>query len=188
MTIGTYFDAKKQTKGVFTNNIGIGFDAAVVTSANSAKSKRWLNHFHVGTLSYLAAIIGVFYNQTAFPLTVHIGQHRDIYPRAYLVTITNHPYFGGGVKIAPPASVHDPNLDLVVIEKSNIFKLLFISLLLSMGRHLKLKSVHHYHVNKLHVSVSSIEYGQIDGEEMGGRYWDTYFGIKQYPFWIDPTI
>lgn len=188
LTIGTYFDTNKQTKGVFTNNIGIGFDAAVVTAANSASSKKLLNRMHLGTLSYLAAVIGVFYNQLAFPLTVHIGQHRDIYPHAYLVTVTNHPYFGGGVKIAPPASVSDPNLDLIVIEKPNIFKLLFISLMLSMGRHLNLKSVHHYHESKLHLIVPSIEYGQIDGEEMGGRYWDTYFETKQYPFWIDPTI
>ncbi|GAX01869.1 diacylglycerol/lipid kinase family protein [Secundilactobacillus silagei] len=188
LTIGSYFDTNKQAQGVFTNNVGIGFDAAVVTSANSAPSKGILNRLHAGTLSYLAAIIGVFYNQEAFPLTVHIGQHRDIYPHAYLVTVTNHPYFGGGVKIAPSASVSDPNLDLIVIEKANIFKLLFISLMLSMGKHLKLKSVHHYHENKLHLIVPSIEYGQIDGEDMGGRYWDTYFETKQYPFWIDPTI
>lgn len=188
LTVGTYFDTNKQTHGVFTNNVGIGFDAAVVTSANGTQTKSLLNRLHLGALSYLAAIIGVVYNQEAFPLTVHIGQRRDIYAHAYLVTVTNHPYFGGGVKIMPPASVSDPNLDLVVIEKANIFKLLFISLMLSMGKHLKLKSVHHYHNSKIHLIVPSIEYGQIDGEEMGGRYWDTYFETNQYPFWIDPTI
>lgn len=188
LTIGSYFDTNKQTQGVFTNNIGIGFDAAMVTSANGTKTKNFLNRLHLGNLSYLASIISVFYNQQPFPLTVHIAQHRDIYSKAYLVTVTNHPYFGGGVKIAPPASVNDPNLDLVVIERSNVFKLLFISFMLSMGKHLKLKSVHHYHNNKIHLIVPSIEYGQIDGEEMGGRYWDTYFETKQYPFWIDPTI
>lgn len=188
LTVGSFFDTNKQTHGIFTNNVGVGFDAAVVTSANGAPSKSILNRLHLGGLSYLAAIIGVFYNQEAFPLTVHVGQHRDIYSHAYLVTVTNHPYFGGGVKIVPSASVSDPNLDLVVIEKANIFKLLFILLMISMGKHLKLKSVHHYHENKIHLIVPSIEYGQIDGEEMGGRYWDTYFETKQYPFWIDPTI
>ncbi len=188
LTIGRYYDTNKQTSGVFTNNVGIGFDAAVVTSANSASSKHWLNRLGMGTLSYLSAVIGVFYNQMAFPLTVHVGQRRDIYANAYLVTVTNIPYFGGGVKIMPPASVNDPNLDLIVIEKPNIFKLLYLAILLLLGRHLKSKSVHHYHEAKLHLIAPSIEYGQVDGEEMGGRYWDTYFETKKYPFWIDPTI
>lgn len=188
LNIGSYIDTNKQVSGVFTNNLGIGFDAAVVTAANGASSKRILNRLHLGTLSYLFSIIGVFYNQMAFPLTVHVGQHRDIYQHAYLVTVTNHPYFGGGVKIVPPASANDPNLDLIVIEKPNFFKLIYIVIMLALGKHLKLRSVHHYHESKLHLIVPSIEYGQIDGEEMGGRYWDTYFEVKQYPFWIDPTI
>ncbi|ANZ61793.1 diacylglycerol/lipid kinase family protein [Secundilactobacillus paracollinoides] len=188
LNVGTYRDAEKNTTGVFTNTVGIGFDAAVVNDANGKSPKRLTKRLHLGWLSRLSSLISVVYNELPFPLTVHVGQHRDIYAHAYLVTVSNHPYLGGGINIAPTAEVTDPNLDLIVIEKPHLPKLLFIALMLRLGRHMHLKSVHHYHEPKLHLIVPSIEYGQEDGEEMGGRYWDTYFEIAQYPFWIDTTI
>ncbi|ANZ63430.1 diacylglycerol kinase [Secundilactobacillus paracollinoides] len=188
LNVGTYRDAEKNTTGVFTNTVGIGFDAAVVNDANGKSPKRLTKRLHLGWLSRLSSLISVVYNELPFPLTVHVGQHRDIYAHAYLVTVSNHPYLGGGINIAPTAEVTDPNLDLIVIEKPHLPKLLFIALMLRLGRHMYLKSVHHYHEPKLHLIVPSIEYGQEDGEEMGGRYWDTYFEIAQYPFWIDTTI
>lgn len=188
VTIGTYTDTSKQTTGAFTNNVGIGFDAAVVNSANSTKTKSILSRLHLNKLRILAAIIGVCYNQTAFPMTVHVGRHRDMYPKAYLVTIANHPYFGNGLKVVPSASISEPALDLIVIEKKHLPQLIYIGFMILLGKHLKLKAVHHYHEPKLHLVVPAIEYGQTDGEELGGRYWDTYFESTTYPFWIDPTI
>ncbi|GAK47226.1 diacylglycerol kinase [Secundilactobacillus oryzae JCM 18671] len=188
INIGTYNDTIKYERGVFTNNLGIGFDAAVVSKTNHSPHKERLNKFNLGSLSYIASIIGVLYNQEAFPLTVHIDHKRDIYSKAYLVTVSNHPYFGGGVKIMPPASVKDEALDLIVIEKHNIFALLLLLLTIFRGKHLKYKAVHHYHGQNIQLSIPSIEYGQVDGEEMGGRYWDLYLGTSTYPIWIDPTL
>jgi len=188
INIGTYNDTLKHERGIFTNNLGIGFDAAVVSRANHSKKKGLLNRFHLGSISYLASLIGVLYNQEAFPLTVHIDDKRDIYPKAFLVTTSNHPFFGGGVKILPPASVKDEALDLIIIKRQNIFVLLFLLIMIFIGKHLNFKAVHHYHGKKIQLSISSIEFGQIDGEEMGGRYWDVYLGVQSYPVWIDPTI
>ncbi|WP_225353096.1 diacylglycerol/lipid kinase family protein [Secundilactobacillus paracollinoides] len=145
LNVGTYRDAEKNTTGVFTNTVGIGFDAAVVNDANGKSPKRLTKRLHLGWLSRLSSLISVVYNELPFPLTVHVGQHRDIYAHAYLVTVSNHPYLGGGINIAPTAEVTDPNLDLIVIEKPHLPKLLFIALMLRLGRHMHLKSVHHYH-------------------------------------------
>lgn len=188
LTIGQYRDTIKQSSSVFTNNVGIGLDAAIVAAANSSRLKVFLNRIHMGKLAYPFSFINVVYNQQGFPLTVHVNGHRDIYSKAFLVTVSNHPYFGGGINILPPASVSDANLDLIVVEKPNLFKMIGIALMIALGRHLKMKSVHHYHAAKIHLIAPSIEYGQIDGEELGGKYWDAYFEITQYPFWIDPTI
>lgn len=188
LTIGQFTDTIKQTSGVFTNNLGIGFDAAIVASANSSKFKIWLNRIHLGTLAYALSFFNVVYNQDGFPLTVRVGKRRDFYPKAFLVTVSNQPYFGGGVNILPNASLTNSLLDLIVIEKPNLFKIMGIAIMVLFGWHLKMKSVHHYHEERLHLIVPSIEFGQIDGEELGGKYWDVYFETKQYPFWIDPSI
>ncbi|WP_225419734.1 diacylglycerol/lipid kinase family protein [Levilactobacillus cerevisiae] len=186
--IGTYDETIKHERGVFTNNLGIGFDAAIISQANQSRAKVWLNKHHMGSLSYLASALNVYYNQSGFTLTVHVGNQRDIYPNAFLVTTTNHPYFGGGVGIAPGATVTDHQLHLVVIEKPNFFKLMWLALRLVFKRHLTSKAVHYYQVSKVHLTVPAIEYGQLDGEEMGGRFFDVYAGIQQYPFWFDVTI
>lgn len=186
--VGTYNETIKQERGIFTNNLGIGFDAGIIAQANQSKAKVWLNKHHLGSLSYLASALDVYYNQTGFTLTVHVGQQRDIYPNAFLVTTTNHPYFGGGVGIAPNATLNDHRLHLVVIEKPNFFKLLWLALRLVFKRHLTSKAVHYYQAANIHLTVPAIEYGQLDGEEMGGRFFDVYIGIDQYPFWVDVTI
>lgn len=186
--IGSYDETIKQERGVFTNNLGIGFDAAIISQANQSKAKVWLNQHHMGKLSYLASALDVYYNQTGFTLTVHVGNQRDIYPNAFLVTTTNHPYFGGGVGIVPQATITDHQLHLVVIEKPNFAKLIWLALRLIFKRHLTSKAVHYYQASNVHLTVPAIEYGQLDGEEMGGRFFDVYVGLKQYPFWFDTTI
>ncbi|PWG00664.1 diacylglycerol/lipid kinase family protein [Levilactobacillus bambusae] len=186
--IGTYDETIKHQRGIFTNNFGIGLDAAIITKANQSKTKVWLNQHHMGSLSYLASAIGVLYNQGGFNLMVHVNQQRDIYQKALLVTTTNHPYFGGGVQIAPPATMLDDQLHLVVIEKPNFFKLLWLVFLLATHKHLKSRFVHYYSAKKIHLIVNSIEFGQVDGEELGGRYYDLYMNVDQYPFWIDTSV
>ncbi|GEO66177.1 diacylglycerol/lipid kinase family protein [Levilactobacillus spicheri] len=186
--LGTYDETIKQERGVFTNNLGIGFDAGIIAQANQSKAKIWLNKHHLGSLSYLASALNVYYNQTGFTLTVHVGNQRDIYPNAFLVTTTNHPYFGGGVPIVPTATLTDHQLHLVVIEKPNFFKLIWLALRLIFKRHLTSKAVHYYAASTIHLTVPAIEYGQLDGEEMGGRFFDVYTGLRQYPFWIDVTL
>ncbi|WP_233449171.1 diacylglycerol/lipid kinase family protein [Levilactobacillus suantsaii] len=186
--VGVYNETVKEERGVFTNNFGIGFDASIIARANQSKAKVWLNHHHLGSLAYLSAALGVYYNQQGFMLTVHVNGRRDIFPNAFLVTTTNHPYFGGGVGIVPNATLTDHQLHLVVIEKPNFLKLIWLALRLVFKRHLTSKSVHYYTAKNLHLTVPAIEYGQLDGEEMGGHFFDVYVGLKQYPFWIDVTM
>ena len=53
INVGHYYDAIKQENGWFLNNLGIGFDAAIVSQANASKAKKRLNRWHLGNFSYL---------------------------------------------------------------------------------------------------------------------------------------
>lgn len=186
--IGTYEEAIKHETGFFLNNIGIGFDAAVVSRTNASVHKKKFNKYHLGSLSYVASVFSVLYNQEPFQLMVQQGRQRDLYQKAFLVTTSNHPYFGGGVSILPTATVHSGELELIVIERKNWLMLLWVAILLLFQRHLHSHWVHHYKAKQLHVTTTSLEFGQIDGEEMGNRFYDLEMGIDQYPFWIDTSI
>ncbi|MFZ2353760.1 diacylglycerol/lipid kinase family protein [Paucilactobacillus nenjiangensis] len=184
INVGYYEEAMRHERGFFVNNIGVGFDAAIVSRTNSATSKKALNKLHLGSLSYVFSLIGVLFHQDSFQLMVHNRNNHDIYQKAFLVTTSNHPYFGGGVPILPNANVHDPDLELIVIERHNWLILLWIALFIPSGKHLNSHWVHHYKSSSVRLTTSSLEFGQSDGEEMGSRFFDLSMNTVQYPFWI----
>ncbi|KIS03060.1 diacylglycerol/lipid kinase family protein [Paucilactobacillus wasatchensis] len=188
INIGHYLESMKNEKGYFINNIGIGFDAAVVSRTNTSTNKRRLNKYHLGSLAYLSSVISVLYNQDPFPLMVQVNKQRTLFQKAFLVTTSNHPYFGGGVAILPDASVQKPDLELIVIERKNWLIILWVAILIILGKHLKSRFVHVFKNNQIHLTTTSIEHGQIDGEIMGNRFFDLSMNITQYPFWIDTSI
>lgn len=186
LDIGHYDETTQHEQRYFVNNVGIGFDAAIVSAANHSTKKGLLNRLHLGNLAYIGQLIKVLGQQTAFPVTVHVGNRRDIFDNGFLVTTSNHPYFGGGVPILPIANVHDRKLSLVIAEKMILPKFIFLFIMMVFGRHLNFKNVHHYQAEHLHLTISSLEYGQVDGEEMGNRFFDIYLSVEQYPFWFAP--
>ena len=88
---------------IVLNNIGIGIDAHVVATANQSASKSWLNKMKLGSLSYLKAAFKVLAHQGGFPISFETPLVKEQFDNAYLCTITNHPYFGGGIAIDPTA-------------------------------------------------------------------------------------
>lgn len=182
ITIGRFINHDNQTDGYFTNNFGIGLDAAVVHHANHSLLK---DSATLGKFSYMAAVFNTLIHFKGFRLTVSVpDQQPTTYQKAYLVTTTNLPYFGGGIKIAPDASVLDDTLDLIVVEKPNIFQLILFIVMLFLKRHLHLRFVHHYTEKKLFLKTEDSRYGQTDGEELGNKTFDLEFGTAKYPFWI----
>ncbi|GEK28454.1 diacylglycerol/lipid kinase family protein [Furfurilactobacillus siliginis] len=184
LDIGHYDETIKHEHRYFVNNVGIGFDAAVVSAANHSSQKGLLNHLHIGSLAYMAQLAGVLTHQDAFPVTLQIDDQREVFNNGFLLTTSNHPYFGGGVRILPIASVTDGKLSVIIVEKMRIPRFIFLFMMMGAGRHLGFKQVHHYQAEKIHLSVSSLEHGQVDGEEMGSRSFDIYLTIDQYPFWF----
>ncbi|WP_137598164.1 diacylglycerol/lipid kinase family protein [Paucilactobacillus kaifaensis] len=187
INIGHYEETMKNENGYFINNIGIGFDAAVVSRTNASTNKQRLNKYHLGSLAYLSSVFSVLYNQEPFPLMVQVGKSRTLFQKAFLVTTSKHPYFGGGVSILPDASVHKPELELIVVERLNWVIILWVAILIILGKHSKSRFVHIFKSPSIHLTTTSIEHGQIDGEIMGNRFFDLHMDISQYPFWIDVT-
>lgn len=185
VTIGEYNEAIKHEHRYFLNNVGIGFDAAIVSRTNASQSKKKLNRFKLGSFAYLANAISVLYNITSFPLSVDSGHFHDHYQNAMIVIASNHPYIGGGFKVAPEMSLFNDEVELVVAERHNWVLTLWECLQLARGKLSKSRFAHVYRGKRLHYSTTSLEFGQYDGEEMGNRFVDLTISTDHYPFWAD---
>ena len=88
----------------------------VTASGFDAEANRWANTVHrlSGTALYVAAVLRTLavYKPHPFRLTVDGETHEC---RAWLVAVGNGPAYGGGMNIAPSASLDDGLLDVTVV-------------------------------------------------------------------------
>ena len=92
----------------------------VTASGFDAEANRWANTVHrlSGTALYVAAVLRTLavYKPHPFRLTVD-GDAHEI--KAWLVAVGNGPSYGGGMNIAPAASLDDGLLDVTVVGEMN---------------------------------------------------------------------
>ncbi|MBO0469748.1 diacylglycerol kinase family lipid kinase [Enterococcus sp. DIV0242_7C1] len=180
----TYNESIQEEQGIAGNNVGIGLDAAIVNAANESASKHALNRFNLGSLSYIFSILKVLFTQKGFPVRVEVNGQDLEFDRAFLCTVTNHPYFGGGVAIAPVADPRKPVLDFVLVERVNLFKIFWLIILLIQKKHMKSKYFHHFQSSKLRIVSTVPEYIHADGEILGKRGTDFSFATEPRLFWF----
>lgn len=150
----------KSLSGFATNNIGIGLDAAIVDAANKSKLKAFLNTIKLGQLSYLISALHVVLTKKSFVITAN----QVTFDKALLFTVTNHPYFGGGVPLAPEANITAPDLHLVEVDKFNLFGIFRLIPKLLKAKHFANKHVHHLVAKAFTLTTTHSEVVQIDGE------------------------
>lgn len=162
--IGTFKGAKQ---GVFVNNVGCGFDAHISRKVNASKWKHILNRLYLGKFVYMFYLLkGLFtYEPTAVRVTV--DQKQYTFSNAWLVTVANHPYYGGGMKIAPFAQSNDQHFDVVVVDNISRLKLLALFVTVFWGGHIKMKEVHTFRGKYIHICSNTSLPLHADGEQIG---------------------
>ncbi|HEX8231530.1 MAG TPA: diacylglycerol kinase family protein [Chloroflexia bacterium] len=93
----------------FANAAGLGFDGAVTVRANSAP--RVLGG---GTLPYLTSLLATLGTYRNTRVSVRVDQDAEWHARVNSVVVANGQFFGGGMKVAPEASLSDGLFDIVV--------------------------------------------------------------------------
>ena len=171
--------------GVFSNNLGLGFDARIVEMTNNSRLKKQLNKLHLGKFAYAACFFKALKCQKPFELTVTSPNFpAKNFSHAFLCTITDQPYFGGGVALFPKARLDDGNLTLVVIEKKNLLNFLsiFLLMLLPGAYHLRARSLSFYTTKQLELTTTAPQIIQVNGETFTFPPGDLRLEIKQQKF------
>lgn len=184
LIVGKYHNLNQANTGYFINNFGIGLDATIVHKANHSKIKH--NRF-LGKFSYIIAAINIIRTFEPVKTTIYYGDNSQYvreFTKGFLITVTNIPYFGGGVNIVPSASTNEDSLDIVIIEKPTWRQIIIFIVNLLAKRHLKLSFVNHFSQKNFTIVTNGDRFGQIDGEETSKQSFNINFKTSTYLFWV----
>ena len=150
--------------GYALNNVGIGLDAAIVKATNSGRMKNMLNALKLGRLSYFLTALHVLFSKKPFEISVYNMKNAFKFDNAFLLTFTKHPYFGGGIQIAPEATNLSKEIHLVELDRYSIPKIFSLIPSVLKGKHLDNNLFHHSVSTAAAVTPQSVQPVQIDGE------------------------
>ncbi|OIU70897.1 diacylglycerol/lipid kinase family protein [Rossellomorea aquimaris] len=129
-------------KHYFVNNIGVGFDALIARKANESWLKGKLNRWSLGKLIYPVILCREALSFKPFRAVIEVDGVKRTLEKVWFITVSNQPYFGGGMKIAPEARPDDGVLDLTIVSGLSKWKLMFLFISVFFGKHTELKEVH----------------------------------------------
>lgn len=142
----------------FAGGLSIGFDAAINRRANSIRLPLGPLRYHLALLAELALL-------RSRQFTVTSGDRTHTFT-GLLATVMNTRAIGGGIPLAPRASVQDGWLDLVEVTHGSKARVLSVLGLLARGKHEPLPEVTITRVERVRIDAGD-EVAFSDGEMVG---------------------
>ncbi|MBN8200900.1 diacylglycerol/lipid kinase family protein [Bacillus sp. NTK034] len=159
-----HIDGKKT---YFINNMGAGFDALISRKVNSSKIKGILNQLSLGKFVYAIFLVKELFTYKCSDLEIAIGEKKLQFNSAWFITISNQPFYGGGMKISPDANPFDGILNVTVVHNISRLKLLFVFASVFKGRHIGFKEVTFLQGQNVSIRSSHPIPFHADGEALG---------------------
>lgn len=130
-----------QQKRVFVNNCGVGFDAFVGITANESRLKNRLNKVGLGQLSYVYYVVRTLMTFQTFEICILQNGQKKTYQNVWFATVSNQPYFGGGMNLSPTSKTDDGFLELTIVNQISKWKLLLIFGTVFFAKHTNFKEI-----------------------------------------------
>ncbi len=143
----------------FINIASMGFDANTVNNVEGFKNMKYLpNKF-----AYLAAVLKTARDFTHINLRIVVDDV-EFETEAFMVAIANGQYYGGGIKIAPEADLHDGLLDVLIVKDMTPSKIIKFLPKAIAGNHLGLNEVTLLRGKNIELYSEEPVFINIDGE------------------------
>jgi len=138
-------------------NIGnIGLDARIVQNAHSLKAK-------YGRKAYIAAVYKSIAQHKSIQLEIEVDG-KDFSGKYSLVAVCNGQYYGGGLRIAPAASINDGKITLCLVESTSRLRLMTIFPTILAEKHVNLKIFKMLECENVRITLpSTVEFLCLDG-------------------------
>lgn len=114
----------------FIESAGIGFEAQL---------HKYFLDFERGDYKALFRVVRTFFDYWGFPVKILIDKKTQITTRAPLVTISNGPYSGTAIPLAPEAKLNDHRLTVSIFRMSKTKLLKFFIALVFLGKRIPYK-------------------------------------------------
>ena len=151
----------------FASSSGIGFDAEISALVNRSLAKKGLNKVGAGKLVYLLYVIRTLFRFEKFDLAVEMDGSTQQFKDVWLATVSNQPYFGGGMKISPDSKTGDGLLELTIVSGISRLKLLLVFGTVFTGSHTRFKEVIQFSGSQFRLKTDRQVYRHIDGDYAG---------------------
>ena len=166
----------KQQDYYFVNNSGIGFDAYIAFLVNKSPMKKFLNKFGLGKFAYTYYLIQTLITFNRFHLTVETDTEFLEFQHVWFATVSNQPFFGGGMNISPISDTSDGLIEVTIVNDLSRIKLLLVFITVFFGTHTKFKEVYQIQAKSFSITTNSKVFRHTDGEFSG----QTSPGEKDY--------
>jgi YegS/Rv2252/BmrU family lipid kinase len=155
---------------VFANAASIGMGGLV--DKYVAEGSHMLGARAQYFMGSLKALINVAVGRIVADLELAEGKQETIRFPTRIVAVCNGQYFGGGMQIAPMATLDDGILEVLVFAGENRLPLLTAMNSVYSGQHVKHAAVHHYRVKSITLRLENDDEGDrflldVDGECLG---------------------
>jgi diacylglycerol kinase (ATP) len=143
---------------------GVGLDGEVARRANQLP--RWLR----GHGGYALSMLPTIFSFAPFLLKISVtaGEHSEWTLRSHQPTMVaafaNSPLYGGGMKIAPRATMDDGLLDLCIVAAVSPLRLLRLFPSVYAGQHLGIREVEYFQAERARVESEESQDVYADGE------------------------
>ena len=147
--------------GTFINVAGGGFDGEVAHAVNN--DFRWTS----GSFAYLLAIFRTLAQYKPIDVEVEVDGEKDA-GKAMLCAVANATSYGGGLRIAPTASLTDGKLDVVRVGELGKMEFVLNFAKLMRGTHLSHPKVKHLRGSSVTLRTPDDVPFLVDGELLPG--------------------
>lgn len=154
------YQGEKESR-YFLNIADCGMGAVVAKKIN--QSKKTVD----GSLSYLFKIFQTLFTYQNQELIIKADQKLIYQGKLNSAVIANGNYFGGGIKIAPAASLFNKKLNLVLLKDLSKLSLVLNLVKAYKGKHLKHPLVEQYFAKEVMISSQKTLDLELDGESVG---------------------
>jgi diacylglycerol kinase family enzyme len=150
--VGEEFHGAAGAGRYFCSVAGVGLDAEVTRRAN--RLPRWLR----GHGGYALTAVPTIFRYAAQPMKISVAEEAGDWRVSserptILAALANSPIYGGGMRIAPQASLEDGLLDVCVIRGMNAFRLASLFPSVYFGKHLGVREVDYFRAAKVLVET-----------------------------------
>lgn len=163
--LGSFLTKDSANELYFANHLSIGFDA--VAAKKMSDMPKWTTVFRLNHLIQPFLFLAAAFTFKPFVLSFESEDEKRTFKKVWFAAISNHPYYGGGMKIAPDANPREELLDVTIIEDRPVLKKAALLFAMSFGKHIGKDGVTSFKTKDIYFHTNERVLFQADGEIIG---------------------